>query len=92
LTKNKSIEQILFFICCLVILSSKSVLAQAPKKIIVEHSDFADVNQWNAGFLLTGNVRVNHDGVVLTCKSLLFSEENYIKALEMYNWFRTPYS
>jgi hypothetical protein len=26
------------------ILSSKSVLAQAPKKIIVEHSDFADVN------------------------------------------------
>jgi hypothetical protein len=56
----------------LVILSSKTVL----KKIIVEHSDFADVNQRDAdAFLLTGNVRVNHDGVVLTCnKGLFFSE------------------
>jgi hypothetical protein len=49
-----------------VILSSKSVLAQAPKKIIVEHSDFADV-EWSGDTGFThGNVRVNHDGVVLT--------------------------
>jgi lipopolysaccharide assembly outer membrane protein LptD (OstA) len=67
----------------LLILSSKSVLAQAPKKIIVEHSDFADVNQVEMpdAFLLTGNVRVNHDGVVLTCnKAYYFQKENYIKA------------
>jgi lipopolysaccharide export system protein LptA len=67
----------------LTILSSKSVLAQAPKKIIVEHSDFADVNQAEMpdAFLLTGNVRVNHDGVVLTCnKAYYFQKENYIKA------------
>jgi lipopolysaccharide export system protein LptA len=67
----------------LAILSSKSVLAQAPKKIIVEHSDFADVNQAEMpdAFLLTGNVRVNHDGVVLTCnKAYYFQKENYIKA------------
>jgi lipopolysaccharide export system protein LptA len=58
-------------------------LAQAPKKIIVEHSDFADVNQLEMpdAFLLTGNVRVNHDGVVLTCnKAYYFQKENYIKA------------
>lgn len=67
----------------MLILSSKSVLAQAPKKIIVEHSDFADVNQVEMpdAFLLTGNVRVNHDGVVLTCnKAYYFQKENYIKA------------
>jgi lipopolysaccharide export system protein LptA len=58
-------------------------LSQAPKKIIVEHSDFADVNQVEMpdAFLLTGNVRVNHDGVVLTCnKAYYFQKENYIKA------------
>lgn len=58
-------------------------MAQAPKKIIVEHSDFADVNQVEIpdAFLLTGNVRVNHDGVVLTCnKAYYFQKENYIKA------------
>jgi lipopolysaccharide export system protein LptA len=78
------LKKILFFICCcLAILSSKSVLAQAAKKIIVEHSDFADVNQLEMpdAFLLTGNVRVNHDGVVLTCnKAYYFQKENYIKA------------
>lgn len=58
-------------------------MAQTPKKIIVEHSDFADVNQVEMpdAFLLTGNVRVNHDGVVLTCnKAYYFQKENYIKA------------
>ena len=50
---------------------------------MVEHSDFADVNQVEIpdAFLLTGNVRVNHDGVVLTCnKAYYFQKENYIKA------------
>jgi lipopolysaccharide export system protein LptA len=58
-------------------------LAQAPKKIIIEHSDFADVNQFEApdAFLLTGNVRVNHDGVIMTCnKAYYFQKENYLKA------------
>ncbi|MFV5688136.1 OstA-like protein [Flavobacterium sp. ZT3R25] len=74
----------LFFIrCCLLLLCTNLVLAQTPKKIIVEHSDFADVNQVEMpdAFLLTGNVRVNHDGVVLTCnKAYYFQKENYIKA------------
>jgi lipopolysaccharide export system protein LptA len=58
-------------------------LGQTPKKIIVENSDFADVNQTEVpdALLLTGNVRVNHDGVIMTCnKAYYFQKENYIKA------------
>ncbi|HEY6142490.1 MAG TPA: OstA-like protein [Flavobacterium sp.] len=58
-------------------------MAQAPKKIIIEHSDYFDVNQNEApdAALLTGNVRVNHDGVIMTCnKAYFFQKENYIKA------------
>jgi lipopolysaccharide export system protein LptA len=74
--------QIVFFFALFLMVVPK-VLGQAPKKIIVEHSDFADVNQVEIpdAFLLTGNVRVNHDGVVLTCnKAYYFQKENYIKA------------
>ncbi len=69
--------------CFLVFLCSRVALAQAPKKIIVEHADYADINQAEIpdAFLLTGNVRVNHDGIVLTCnKAYYFQKENYIKA------------
>ena len=58
-------------------------MAQAPKKILVEHSDYFDVNQIEApdAALLTGNVRVNHDGIIMTCnKAYYFQKENYIKA------------
>ncbi|MBK0368350.1 OstA-like protein [Flavobacterium agrisoli] len=58
-------------------------IAQAPKKINIEHSDYADMNQTEIpdAFLLTGNVKVNHDGVVLTCnKAYFFQKENYLKA------------
>ena len=74
----------LFFLrYCLLLLITNFVLAQAPKKIIVENSDFADVNQVEIpdALLLIGNVRVNHDGVVMTCnKAYYFQKENYIKA------------
>ena len=74
----------LFFIrYSLLLLVTNLVLAQAPKKIIVEHSDYFDVNQVETpdAVLLTGNVRVNHDGVILTCnKAYYFQKENYIKA------------
>ncbi|MFV8377923.1 OstA-like protein [Flavobacterium sp. LB3R33] len=74
----------LFFLCyCLLLFVTNLVLAQAPKKIIVENSDFADVNQVEVpdALLLMGNVRVNHDGVVMTCnKAYYFQKENYIKA------------
>ena len=57
--------------------------AQEPKKIIIENSDFVDRNEATmpGALLLTGNVRVNHDGVIMTCnKAYLFQNENYIKA------------
>ena len=74
---------VFFFYCILSLLTYKAVFAQAPKKINVEHSDYFDVNQLTIpdAILLTGNVRVNHDGVVLTCnKAYYFQKENYIKA------------
>jgi lipopolysaccharide assembly outer membrane protein LptD (OstA) len=77
----KKIQIVFFF--ALFLVAVPKVLGQAPKKIIVEHSDFADVNQVEIpdAFLLSGNVRVNHDGVVLTCnKAYYFQKENYIKA------------
>jgi lipopolysaccharide export system protein LptA len=78
------LNKYIFFIGCLVLfLGAKSTLAQAPKKIIIENSDYADVNQIESpdAALLIGNVRVNHDGVVLTCnKAYYFEKENYIKA------------
>ncbi len=57
--------------------------AEVPKKIIVEHSDFADINQNEIpdALLLTGNVRISHDGVIMNCnKAYYFQKENYIKA------------
>jgi lipopolysaccharide export system protein LptA len=60
-----------------------TILAQAPEKIIIEYSDFADVNQIEIpdAFLLTGNVRIIHDGVRMFCnKAYYFQKENYVKA------------
>ena len=67
----------------MLLLSVQGIFAQAPKKIIVENSDFSDVNETEipGALLLTGNVKINHDGVVLTCnKAYFFQKENYIKA------------
>ena len=69
--------------CFFIGLSANLLKAQTPKKIIIEHSDFADVNEAEIpdAFLLTGNVSVNHDGIILTCnKAYFFKNENYIKA------------
>ncbi|WP_231131700.1 OstA-like protein [Flavobacterium hydrophilum] len=77
-------KKLLFFISfCLLLVNVQGVFAQAPKKIIVENSDFSDVNEVEipGALLLTGNVKINHDGVVLTCnKAYFFQKENYIKA------------
>ncbi|WP_246022074.1 OstA-like protein [Flavobacterium cellulosilyticum] len=76
-------KKFLFIISCSLLLVTQILLAQAPKKILIEHSDYFDVNQLEApdAALLTGNVRVNHDGVIMTCnKAYYFQKENYIKA------------
>ena len=59
------------------------LFAQKTSKIEVEYSDFADVNQIELpdALLLTGNVRVSHDGIIMTCnKAYYYQKENYIKA------------
>jgi lipopolysaccharide export system protein LptA len=56
---------------------------EKPSTIVIEHSDFADINQNEIpdALLLTGNVRVKHDGAIMTCnKAYYFQKENYVKA------------
>lgn len=56
---------------------------KASTPIIVDNADSFDINEVETpgAVLLTGNVRVNHDGVILTCnKAYFFKDENYIKA------------
>ena len=57
-------------------------MAQKPKDIIIEYSEFADRNETEipGAALLTGNVRISHDGVIITCKkAYYFQKENYAK-------------
>ena len=57
--------------------------SQKTSKILIDHSDFIDINEIEMpnATLLTGNVKVSHDGVVMTCnKAYYFKDENYIKA------------
>jgi hypothetical protein len=53
----------------LLFLNAQDLFAQKPKTIIVENADFQEINENEipGALLLTGNVKVNHDGVVLTC-------------------------
>ena len=60
-----------------------TVFSQKTSKILIENSDFSDLNEYElpGAFLLTGNVRAVHDGVILTCnKAYYYKDENYIKA------------
>ena len=72
---------ILFIVFCLI--SIPQSWSQKSKEIFVEYSDFFDVDEdlYPDAVLLTGNVRVSHDGAVMFCnKAYLFKKENYIKA------------
>ncbi|WP_289658215.1 OstA-like protein [Flavobacterium panacagri] len=83
-------KSLFFIFICLSFLSVQFTFAQAkkkpaqtPKTIVIENADYSDVDQVNApdALLLTGNVKINHDGVVLTCnKAYFFQKENYLKA------------
>ena len=67
----------------MLLLSFSPAFAQKTSTIVIENSDFSDLNEIElpGAFLLTGNVRAVHDGVVLTCnKAYYYKNENYIKA------------
>ncbi len=74
-------KKIILLISFLLIFAT--TFAQKSKEIIVEYSEFADVDQvlYPDAILLSGNVRVSHDGAVMFCnKAYFFKKENYIKA------------
>ncbi len=74
-------KHILFII--IILFGFSIAVAQEASKIIIENSDFSDLNEIElpGAFLLTGNVRAVHDGVVLTCnKAYYYKNENYLKA------------
>ena len=67
----------------MLLLSFSNAFAQKTSTIVIDNSDFSDLNEIElpGAFLLTGNVRAVHDGVVLTCnKAYYYKNENYIKA------------
>ncbi|WP_339836228.1 OstA-like protein [uncultured Flavobacterium sp.] len=75
------------YIFLLFILTSNSLFAQNETnnsgKIVIEYSDFIDKNQNEipGAIVFTGNVRVLHNGVKISCnKAYHFTEENYVKA------------
>ena len=75
-------KKLLFYIG-LLLFSLSNANAQKSSKINVEHSDYANINQDEIpdALLLTGNVRVSHEGVIFTCnKAYFFQKENYLKA------------
>lgn len=56
---------------------------QKGTPIVIENADFQDINQFEFpdAMILTGNVRANHDGAILTCnKAYYYMKENYLKA------------
>ena len=62
---------------------SFSLFSQENKKIVIEHSDFIDMNQNEipGAIVFTGNVSVLHNGVQIKCnKAYHFKDEDYIKA------------
>ncbi|RXR30666.1 OstA-like protein [Flavobacterium piscinae] len=71
----------LFIVFCLICFQQS--WSQKSKEIFVEYSEFFDVDEalYPDAVLLTGNVRVSHDGATMFCnKAYLFKKENYIKA------------
>lgn len=78
-----SLKHFCFLLISLISLISPAFAQRQPGRIMVENADFQDINQFEIpdAVLLTGNVRVRHEGVVLTCnKAYFFQKENYIKA------------
>ncbi|WP_162845065.1 OstA-like protein [Flavobacterium cheniae] len=72
-----------FFYIAFLLLSVTFSVAQEKKKIIIENSDFVDMNQTEipGAIVFTGNVRIIHNGVKMFCnKAYHFKDENYVKA------------
>lgn len=83
LAQNKFDLKNTFFYIAFLFLSITFSVAQEKKKIIIENSDFVDMNQTEipGAIVFTGNVRIIHNGVKMFCnKAYHFKDENYVKA------------
>lgn len=80
-----SLKKFFFFIILLTFSATQGwgQKGKKPSNLVIEYTDFIDMNQTEVpgAIVLTGNVRVWHDGVRITCnKAYHFKDENYIKA------------
>jgi lipopolysaccharide export system protein LptA len=60
------------------------LFSQEKKKISIENADiqYADEQKTPGATILIGNVRINHEGINLTCQQALFyKKENFFKAI-----------
>ena len=83
LAQNKSDLKNTFLYIAFLLLTVTFSTAQEKKKIIIENSDFVDMNQTEipGAIVFTGNVRIIHNGVKMFCnKAYHFKDENYVKA------------
>lgn len=83
LAQNKSDLKNTFLYIAFLLLTITFSTAQEKKKIIIENSDFVDMNQTEipGAIVFTGNVRIIHNGVRMVCnKAYHFKDENYVKA------------
>lgn len=72
----------IFFLFTLLI--SITSISQERKKIIIENSEFSEIDEkkYPGATILLGKVRIKHEGIHLTCKqALYYKKENFFKAI-----------
>ena len=83
LTQNKQVLKKIVVLFAFLLFNVVNIFAQESKEIVIENSDFIDMNQNEipGAIVFTGNVRVLHNGVKINCnKAYHFKDEKYIKA------------
>lgn len=80
---STTLKKLLFLIISFTLWSTVTRAQQKATNIVIEYSDFIDMNQTEVpgAIIFTGNVRILHDGVRMRCnKAYHFKDENYVKA------------
>ena len=77
--KTNILKRIFFLIC---ILSASLALSQSKKLVHTSELQSVDEEKYPGANVLLGNVKMVHDGIVLTCQqALYFREKNFFKAI-----------
>jgi lipopolysaccharide export system protein LptA len=70
-------------LCLILFFSSVTLWSQDTKQVIIEGADFFDITETEVpgAIIMTGNVRIVHEGVRMTCnKAYHFHKNNFVKA------------